>query len=336
MNRLSLAQITMLGRKVDPIILRALSRGSAAEFLPCLKYHFRVGGKRMRAAMVMLCCAASGGRIEDSLNPAAAVEMVHNYSLVMDDIIDRGEVRRGKPTVRVEFGDSTSLLVAMFYREVLDDLIQEGPRSNVIRLIAVRTMKEIIDGERIDLQFEQAGRDDPFLAVHRIRKPSFQLYLKMIGKKTASLFQAAAEIGAHSAEANSRIVHALSGFGWKSGLAFQIMDDVLDIFGEGTGKQEAKDVIEHKLGNAAIMMAMRFLRETERAELESILKSPRVSRSQAARAGQLVMKTPAELACRQVASEYLREAKEHLSALRNSKYAISLSDLGDRVIARAF
>ncbi len=336
MSRLSLTEIISVGRKVDPVILRALSHDSAKEFRPSLYYHFQVGGKRMRAAMVMLCCGASGGRIQNALNSAAAVEMVHNYSLVMDDMIDRGEIRRGKPTVRREFGDSTSLLIAMFYREVLDDLIQECPRRGVIREIAVKAMKEIIDGERLDLQFEQAGRDDPFLTAHRIRKPSFQLYLEMIGKKTASLFQAAAEIGAHSAQTGPRIVHALGSFGWKVGLAFQVMDDVLDICGEETGKQEAKDVVEHKLGNAAILMAMKYLHEKDKAELQGILTSPRVSGRQAAKAKQLVMKTPAELACKQIASVYLQEAKEHLSVLGRSRYAVTLSDFGDRVIKRTF
>ncbi len=336
MNPRSLEQIIHLGRKVDPIILHALSRSSAPEFFPSLSYHFRMGGKRMRAAMVMLSCGAAGGRIEPSLKPAAAVEMAHNYSLVMDDIIDRGETRRGKPTVRVEFGDSTSLLVAMFYREVLDELIQESPRREVIRMIAVRAMKEIIDGERLDLQFEQAGRDEPFLVKRRIRRPDFQLYLNMIGKKTASLFQAAAEIGGHCAHANARVIEALGCFGWKSGLAFQVMDDVLDIYGEKTGKQEAKDILEHKLGNAAILMAMKYLPREEKSELENILRTTRVSNRQAARAKQLTTKTPAELACRQVAAEYVREAKKHFSKLGKSRYLVSLSELGDRIIARTF
>ncbi len=335
-NRFSLREITLLGRKVDPIILHALSRDTADEFLPCLNYHFRVGGKRMRAAMVILSCGASGGRIADSLRPAAAVEMIHNYSLVIDDIIDRGDVRRDKPTVRRKFGEAMSLLVAMSYRETLDELIQDSHRPDIIRSIGVRAMKEIIDGERLDLQFEQAGRDDTFLAKHRIERPDFQLYLKMIGKKTASLFQAAAAIGAHSAEASPHTVNSLSAFGWKSGLAFQIMDDVLDIFGKGTGKQEAKDVIEHKLGNAAVLTAIRYLSRKDGDELENILKSPRVSRGQAARAIHLVAKTPAELECRQIASLYLQEAKEQLSSLADSKYVVSLSELGDRIIARAY
>lgn len=335
-NGLSLRQITQLGRRVDPVILGAISRGTAPDFLACLGYHFRMGGKRMRAAMVMLSCGAAGGRISDSVTPAAVVEMIHNYSLVIDDIIDRGELRRGRPTVRVKFGEAIAILVAMAYRETLDELIQHCHSRNIIHAISVRAMKEIIDGERLDLQFEQSGREDAFLRKNRFEKPDFQLYLKMIGKKTASLFQAAAEVGAYSANASPRIVDALGAFGWKSGLAFQIMDDVLDIFGEGTGKQGAKDVIEHKLGNAAVLMAMRYLPRREKQELEGILRSPYVSPVRANKAVRLISKTPAELECKQVASRYLQEAKEHLGSLEDSKYVVSLSDLGDRVIARAY
>src|SRR2546430_17717771 len=117
--------------------------------------------------MVVLCCGAAGGRPERAIRPAAVVEMIHNYSLVMDDLIDRGEVRRGRSTVRVVLGDSVALLVAMFYREALDDLIQDCPSTDEVRRIAVNAMKEIIDGERLDLLFEQAGRGGPLLLQER-------------------------------------------------------------------------------------------------------------------------------------------------------------------------
>jgi len=336
MRGLSLEQITALGRRADPVILTALSRGTAPEFLPGLKYHFQIGGKRIRAAMVILSCLAAGGSITRSIGPAAAVEMIHNYSLVIDDIIDDGDVRRGMPTVRRKLGESTSILVAMSYREALDDVIRECDHSEVIRRLSVQAMKEIIDGERLDLQFEQAGRDEPFLEEHRISRPTFPSYLKMIGKKTASLFRAASMIGAHSANASSKVATQLGEFGWKAGLAFQVMDDVLDIFGIETGKQKAKDVIEHKLGNAAILIAMKYLPTRQSHELMKILNSPRVSREMAAKSIELISKTPAELECKQVAENYLREAKGHLLVVPDSKYVASLADLADRVVTRSF
>ena len=336
MSYLSVSRIMEMGRRVDPIILEALSASSPPDFLSSLKYHFEAGGKRMRAALVMISCASAGGKIQDALRPAAVVEMIHNYSLVMDDLIDRGEVRRGKPTVRVVAGDSVSLLIAMYYREILDQIIQSCVRSTRIREIAVRAMKDIVDGETLDLLFEQAGRDEPYLESNRITDPSFRQYLEMIGKKTAALFRAASEIGGHAAKARPRVVDSLSEFGWKAGLAFQIMDDVLDICGSNTGKQVGKDVIEHKLGNSAILVAMRYLTDRKKAELLKILRSKRVPLQMARRARTLVAQTPAEIECREIAKAYLDGAKQQLSILKDSEYKRSLMVLSDLVVSRRF
>jgi geranylgeranyl diphosphate synthase, type I len=322
--------------KVDPIINKSLSNGSGKEFLPSLRYHFESGGKRMRAAMVLLSCEASGGRAERAIKPAAVIELIHNYSLVMDDLIDRGEVRRGRPTVRVVVGDSVALLVAMFYREVLDDLISQCVATNDIRRISVKAMKEIIDGERLDLMFEQAGRVDPYLIRNRISKPSFSLYLNMIGKKTAALFKAAGEVGAYSAGANPSVAKTLGSFGWKAGIAFQVMDDVLDICGDKTGKQQAKDIVEHKMGNAVVLVAMRFLSKRNAAELRDILRIEKMSHKTVVRARNLVNETPAETVCREIASKYLSEAKNHLLTLKKSTSTAALARLADLVVERSF
>src|SRR5712692_7593829 len=333
-NRLE--KIIRIGRRVDPIIIDALRKDSAKEFTSSLDYHFKTGGKRMRAAIVVLSCAAAGGTLERALNHAAVAEMIHNYSLVMDDLIDRGEVRRGKPTVRALLGDSVALLVAMFYREALDDLIQSCSARDKVRKIAVKVMKEIIEGERLDLLFEQSGRQDPYLVSHRITDPSLTLYLHMVGKKTASLFKAAAQMGGYAAGADLGIIKALGAFGWKAGLAFQIMDDVLDICGETTGKQRAKDVIEHKLGNAVILVAMKFLPRSARYELTRILRSENVSRTMVSKARALVMKTPAEMACREIGLEYLEDAKRHLNPLKDSVFKEDLTLLSDQIVQRSF
>jgi geranylgeranyl diphosphate synthase, type I len=336
MSRSGLAKFVRLGQQADPVILDALRRGAPVDFKPALSYHFEVPGKRMRAAMVVLSCAAAGGRVERAVRPAAVVEMIHNYSLIMDDLIDRGEVRRGRPTLRVVMGDSIALLVAMYYREVLDDLIEQSPSSSQIRNVAVKTMKEIIDGERLDLLLEQAGRTDSYLIENRISDPSFKSYLDMVGKKTASLFKAAGQIGAHAAKAEPRIINSLGTFGWKAGLAFQVMDDVLDICGEKTGKQQAKDIIEHKLGNAAVLVAMRFLPRRERLELMKIIGSERVSKQMVTRAISIVNRTPAEKECKEIAMRYLEDAKRSLSALKPSPFRDALSDLADQVVARSY
>ena len=336
MSPSGLARFIRLGQQTDPVILEALRRGAPSEFRPALNYHFEAPGKRMRAAVVVLSCAAAGGRAERAIKPAAVVEMIHNYSLVMDDLIDRGEIRRDRPTVRVMMGDSIALLVAMFYREVLDDLIEDLPASRHVRRVAVRTMKEIIDGERLDLLLEQAGRTDPYLIKNRISDPTFKIYLDMVGKKTASLFKAAGQIGAYAAKAEAGVVNALGTFGWRAGLAFQVMDDVLDICGEKTGKQQAKDIIEHKLGNAAILVALRFLSRSDREELKKIIGSERVSKQMVMMARNMVNKTPAERECREIALKYLEDAKTSLSVLKPSPFRDALCNLADQVVARSY
>src|SRR2546427_8190799 len=120
MSPSGLARFIRLGQQADPVILDALSHGAPSEFRPALSYHFAVAGKRMRAAMVVLSCAAAGGRVDRAAKPAAVVEIVHNYSLIMHDLIDRGEGIRGRPTVRVAMGDSIALFVAMYYPEIVD------------------------------------------------------------------------------------------------------------------------------------------------------------------------------------------------------------------------
>ena len=336
MNSNVLTKIVKMGRKVDPIIFKTLAEASSSKFQSPVTYHFRTGGKRMRATLVLLACAACGGRIEDGMNPAALVEMIHNYSLVMDDLIDRGVVRRGKPTVRIKFGDSVALLVAMLYREALDDLIEKCVLPNKTRVVAVQAMKDIIEGERLDIMLEQAGREDPYLKTHRILNPSFALYIEMIGKKTAALFKAASQIGAYSARANHQIAQSLGEFGWKAGIAFQIMDDVLDICGQETGKQIGKDIIEHKLGNAVILTALRYLPRAKKSEIFTSLRSEKVSQAMVMNARRLVMETPAEKDCREIAEKYLHEAKNHLSVLRESVYRDGLATLSEAIVSRTF
>jgi geranylgeranyl pyrophosphate synthase len=162
------------------------------------------------------------------------------------------------------------------------------------------------------------------------------MYLDMIGKKTASLFRTAAIIGGYAAKADKKTIENLGEFGWKAGLAFQVMDDVLDVYGQSTGKEAAKDVIEHKLGNAAILVALRHLSKSRKSELLSILRSERVTKSMASKARALAVLTPAEYECRTVAMEYLDEAKKHLEVLEDSDYKRSLSQLADMVVLRTY
>src|SRR5438132_14222320 len=100
MSPSGLARFIRLGQQADPVVLDAVSRGAPSAFRPARSYHFEVAGKRMRAAMGVVSCAAAGGRVDRAIKPAAAVEMMHNYPLAMEGLINRADVRRRRSTLR--------------------------------------------------------------------------------------------------------------------------------------------------------------------------------------------------------------------------------------------
>ena len=114
------------------------------------------------------------------------------------------------------------------------------------------------------------------------------------------------------------------------------MDDVLDLCGDQTGKQQAKDVVEHKLGNAAILVALRFMSSRKQAELRHILRSETVTQAMVARAKSLVNETPAESDCKDIALKYLEDAKKHLGVLKESTFKRELLKLADEIVVRSY
>jgi geranylgeranyl diphosphate synthase type I len=165
-------------------------------------YPVRAGGKRVRPALAILSCLASGGREEQAYPAAIAVELVHNYSLILDDIIDHSELRRGKPTLWKKYGLSTAILVAVHYRETVSEVLNDSPNPRLFHEVIARAVKLLVDGERLDILFEQAGREDePYVIQHRRRAVSLDEYIRMVERKTAALIQAACELGALSAGA---------------------------------------------------------------------------------------------------------------------------------------
>ena len=178
-----LDELKRIGSQIDPLIESFLVKGVSQEFQDVVLYQVKTGGKRVRPALTILSCEACGGNLEDALPVAAAIELIHEYSLIFDDIIDRGEVRRGKDTLRKKYGDVTAILAGLHYREVISDLISMSKHPLEVRKLLSQTIKDIIEGERLDILFEQAGREDPYILEHRRYNVSFEDYLKMIGLK---------------------------------------------------------------------------------------------------------------------------------------------------------
>ncbi|MBS7625735.1 polyprenyl synthetase family protein [Candidatus Bathyarchaeota archaeon] len=323
-------------RIVDPIMLKYLKKGAAREFLPILTYPIKAGGKRVRPALTILSCQACGGTVKDAKLPAAMIELIHNYSLIMDDIIDHGEVRRGVPTVRAKYGDTMALLAGMFYREAISQIAQDSPNPEEMHELLINTIKQTIEGERMDILFEQSGRTEQYLMEHRYESIRPHLYFELIRRKTAELIRAACVAGAVSANASNHYLNAVSRYGKNIGLAFQLIDDLLDIFGEKTGKQKGKDIIEHKLGNAVIVYALQELSALKQENLLQTLRSKEVDQYALEEVLHLLESTKAKSKILELARLYVSRAKRSLEVLPKTEARENLSDLADFIVTRPY
>lgn len=326
-----------IARSVEPVIYNALSEDASPEFQQVLLYPVRAGGKRIRPAVLMLSCEAAGGNPEEALNAAAAIELVHNYTLIMDDIIDHGEVRRGVPTLWRKYGLTMALLAAVQYREVVSELLLNSKNGSRLLSIVDHYIMRLVEGERLDVLFEQAGReDDPYVVEHRRLSVGFEDYVDMVTRKTSSLYEASAMMGAVEAGASENIVEAFRGFGLNLGVSFQIADDLLDLFGSTseTGKQVGKDLLEHKLGNMLILRGLDRMNSEDKRFFLSVLRNEQVSQEDLNKALSILARIGVKENAVREAWLFSEKAKSMLNVLPDSKAKRLLFELADYVVYR--
>ncbi len=203
-----------------------------------LYYILKLGGKRLRPALTLLSAELFGGKYQDALSAAMAVEYFHNFSLIHDDIMDAAPLRRGKITVHKKWDLNTGILSGDAMLIEAYRFLEAYPPEEFKALTTLfsKTANEVCEGQQYDIDFET--RDD-------VTVPE---YLKMIEYKTAVLVGAAVQMGAITAGASQSDQKKIYDFGINLGLAFQLQDDFLDAFGdpEKFGKQQGGDIIENK------------------------------------------------------------------------------------------
>lgn len=326
------------GRLVEDFLLKTLRSGASDELYEIVKHQITAGGKRIRPAMTILCCMAVGGNDEAAIPAAAAVELVHNYTLIFDDIIDRSDLRRGLPTVRAKYDDVMAILAGMHYREAIFEATKKSLRSMEIEEILSAALRKIIEGERLDVLFEQAGREVEYIRKMMYKSISEKDYFRMIGKKTAVLFEAACKVGGLVGNGTPDQVDALSKFGWNCGLAFQVTDDFLDVTAkkEELGKDIGKDIKEHKLGNLVILYSLKELSKVERNRLLEILRSPMIGEAEVNEATRIISSTSAAKQAHEASKDFVTLAKASLNALPMSEAKNTLLSLADFINKRSF
>jgi len=203
-----------------------------------LRYFMGIGGKRVRPALTLMATSLFGADPNRSFNQAIAIELFHNFSLIHDDIMDQAPLRRGMETVHQKWDVNTAILSGdVLLIEAYKKLITEAG-NNPLRILDVfnKTAVEVCEGQQLDMDFE--SRMDVSVAE----------YIEMIRLKTSVLLGCALKIGAYMAEASEEDAEHIYQFGVHVGLAFQIKDDLLDLYAdpEKFGKQVGGDVIANK------------------------------------------------------------------------------------------
>jgi len=223
-----------------------------------INYIIANAGKRLRPTMVLMGSDLFGGDLTQALKPALAIEFFHNFSLIHDDIMDEAPLRRGKPTIHtlhginigILSGDALLIKSYQFFEDLSPELFKK------CTILFSQTAAVLCDGQQMDVNFETRA------------DVSYEDYVKMITCKTGVLSAASFKIGALIAGANEKDAEHLYQFGMHIGIAFQIMDDYLDVFGdmEQFGKRQAGDIFENKK-TVLYLLAMEHACDEERNEL---------------------------------------------------------------------
>ena len=211
---------------------------SPKELYQPISYIMSLGGKRLRPVLVLMGTDFFGGDITKALHPALAVELFHNFTLVHDDIMDKAPLRRNQQTVHKKWNDNVAILSA---DAMMVKAYQEMCKADAALLAALLdvfsdTAVKVCEGQQFDMNYETEN------------KVSIIQYLKMIELKTAVLIGGSLKIGAIVGGAREEDAQALYNFGKHIGIAFQLQDDILDVFGdeEKFGKQKGGDIIANK------------------------------------------------------------------------------------------
>ena len=203
-----------------------------------VKHIMAIPGKRIRPTLLMMACEMFGGDVKNAIDAAFAMEIFHNFTLVHDDIMDKADIRRGKPTVHKVFGINAGILAGDVMLSYAYKYLCRMPKASLADALDVfnQTSIEIYEGQQLDVDFET--RMDV----------TVDEYLKMIKFKTSVLLAGSLQIGAIIANASKEDQAKIYQFGLDLGLSFQIKDDFLDTFGEGekVGKRIGGDILNNK------------------------------------------------------------------------------------------
>ena len=235
-----------------------------SELYEPIRYMLALGGKRLRPSLVLMGCELFGGEIQNALQAALGIEVFHNFTLLHDDIMDKAPLRRAKETVHAKWNANVAILSgdAMFVKSCQLMMQTEQKYCGNVMEIFLKTALEVCEGQQFDMNYENA------------ENVSIGEYLKMIRLKTAVLLGCALQTGAIIAGASAKDAERIREVGNNLGIAFQLHDDLLDVYGQAEkfGKQPGGDLVSNKK-TFLLLTALADSSKSELKELHSWLAS---------------------------------------------------------------
>jgi geranylgeranyl diphosphate synthase type I len=315
--------------RVDAYIDSVLKPRRPEMLYEASRHLISAGGKRLRPFLVLKSCEAVGGKAEEALPFAAALEILHNFTLIHDDIMDKDELRRGAPTVHTKWSvpiavAAGDLLFAKVYEVMASQRLSPKRLRECIQMTTEAAI-EICEGQVLDISFPDTT------------EVTEEDYLFMVEGKTSALFKACAEIGATVGGGSKRQVAALGRFAWDAGIAFQLVDDCLGVTADEKtlGKPVGSDLREGKK-TLIVIHALNHASAKQKTKIRSVLGSHTAAAGDIAEVNTILRKTLSIDYAFRKADRYVAKAKTSISGLPESKAKKDLLDLIDYFSKRSY
>ncbi|MFN4337233.1 MAG: polyprenyl synthetase family protein [Candidatus Nitrosocaldus sp.] len=332
MNIVIEQDIRDVARKVDEIIASTL-KGEPYRLYDAALHYIKSGGKRLRPYILVKCSELCDGSVDKAIYIASAMEMVHNFTLVHDDIMDDDEVRHSVPTVHRAYGlpygilAGDLLLIYAFKSVVHYGRIMGLDDSTVTRLVDVLAEYCVVlsEGQAMDMEIASNAMI-----------PDYEHYIAMVTKKTASLFEAACIMGAVVAGADSYAVENLAGYGRSIGIAFQLIDDLIGVIGDPkvTKKPVGNDLREGKK-TLPILLALKRCSDEDRRRMLSLLGSKRIDEHEMLYTINLMRDMGIDREVREIADKYADDAVHRLKGFKESNARYALECIARLIVERS-
>jgi geranylgeranyl diphosphate synthase, type I len=325
-------EINFIASTINQFILSNVS-GNPEHLYDASLHYIKSGGKRIRPFMSVKSCQLFGGKIETSIPFASSVELVHNFTLVHDDIMDNDNLRHNVAAVHKQFGVPVAILSGdILFSKAFQIITTFGKKSGLSNETLVEMMHllssaciEICEGQALDLKM---STDDDFSSIDD--------YLYMIEKKTAALFKVSCELGTlSSSNCSPNDVDNLSNYGKKIGIAFQLIDDLIGIYGDSkiTGKAVGNDIREGKK-TFPILLALQNLDSADKLKLKKVFGTKNASEESIKEIVNRIALINVDKDVRSIAQHFIKDAFRILHKYDISEPRLSLENSARYIVER--